>query len=332
MPHFDIAGQIPEVAREFQLACPDMVQTNPHGLIHKTFEVNIQGQNFIFQRIHPVFGEAELFNMAVAAAHLRRYGVPAPQVWRTKEEIPFCRYGDAYWRVMEKLPGEIYQTVRSPGQIQALGEMLGRFQMVMATMPGQLRSGQRKLHDTPAIITRARQVFQRYQSDSKYAPVQALIFELISAITPLLLPENSPQGIVHGDPKITNFLFTGETEISGVLDLDMVSYNSGLVDIGDALRSWCGQREDDPNNTFNLNSATAAVGGFNMAVDHDRRITTKSALRAAKLITLELALRFLVDYFEESYFRWDPNRYQSAWEHHLARTKSMAHLAASIPI
>jgi hypothetical protein len=38
-------------------------------------------------------------------------------------------------------------------------------------------------------------------------------------------------------------------------------------------------------------------------------------------ITLELAARFLADYFNDNYFGWDPKRYKSRRAHNLARAR-----------
>ena len=208
--------------------------------------------------------------------------------------------------------------------------MLGRFHRVMAAFRGKLRRGGRRLHDTTAIVAGAREVFRRHAGTPRFAAVADLVGALPRRIASLYLPPGLPRQIVHGDPKISNFLFEGE-RVSGVLDLDAVSEHTLLVDIGDALRSWCGAAEEEERNRFDARIARAALRGWLAAVPPLSEEERRAVPRAVRLITLELAIRFLRDYFEESYFAWDRERYGSAAEHHLVRARSMLHLADTIP-
>ena len=90
--------------------------------------------------------------------------------------------------------------------------------------------------------------------------------------------------------------------------------NSELVDLGDALRSWCQTKE----NKFNSQIYFKALEGYNIEnkISYDESIVMSSV----GLITLELAIRFLTDYFEESYFQWDNKKYSSSAEHNYTRT------------
>jgi hypothetical protein len=42
-------------------------------------------------------------------------------------------------------------------------------------------------------------------------------------------------------------------------------------------------------------------------------------------MTLELGMRFLLDWFEDCYWNWDPQRYPSRKAHHLARCQWQIH-------
>jgi len=104
--------------------------------------------------------------------------------------------------------------------------------------------------------------------------------------------------------------------------LDTCSRSSILVELGDAFRSWCGNEEDDPKNRFCLRKFRSAWSGYKKGSDGFLTAREKSLIpKCIGTITLELACRFLTDYFEDSYFGWDSKRYKSRKEHNLARCR-----------
>ena len=54
---------------------------------------------------------------------------------------------------------------------------------------------------------------------------------------------------MHGDPKISNVMFSGETAV-GMIDLDTCNRHTLLVDLGDAIRSWCRDGYEDEVRSF----------------------------------------------------------------------------------
>jgi hypothetical protein len=103
------------------------------------------------------------------------------------------------------------------------------------------------------------------------------------------------------------------------------------LELGDAFRSWCGSAEDAAENTFDVKKFEAAVNGYrtgskNMLLPEEEALL----LRATKLKCLELASRFLVDYFEDNYFGWNEKKYSSRKEHNLARAKGQVTLFKSL--
>lgn len=105
-----------------------------------------------------------------------------------------------------------------------------------------------------------------------------------------------------------------------MIDFDTLQSLSPLYELGDAVRSWCGGDEDDPQNTFNKGIYEALIKGYRetsgklLSEQEFKRIP-----QASHLVMLGLATRFLIDYVEDNYFGWDEQRYQSRKEHNLAR-------------
>jgi len=92
--------------------------------------------------------------------------------------------------------------------------------------------------------------------------------------------------------------------------------------MGDAFRSWCGQEEDRADNTFNMEWFQAGWEGYiSAARKFIQPAEREHIVQGVLLITLELAARFLKDYFDDSYFGWDEKRYATRREQNLARAK-----------
>jgi thiamine kinase-like enzyme len=129
--------------------------------------------------------------------------------------------------------------------------------------------------------------------------------------------------LIHGDPKFDNFLFKGDKAIA-IVDFDTIMLGSRLVDIGDGLRSWC--RRDIKR--FDIEACREIIVAYNSNVSD--KISLREALNSTALITLELAVRFLIDCFEESYFEWDKSKYRNAREHNKIRAIQMIDYYKSI--
>jgi hypothetical protein len=95
-----------------------------------------------------------------------------------------------------------------------------------------------------------------------------------------------------------------------------------MTELGDAFRSWCGRAEDDPHNGIDLEFFAAAWKSYlGAAGDFITEKEVHSVYEGICLISLELAARFLTDYFEDTYFGWDANRYPNRQAHNLARCR-----------
>lgn len=291
------------------------------GLVHKTFEVQTPMGKYILQNLHPVLASKAIGrDFLFVTRFLTQEGFPTPQAILSKKGDVVVKIGKESWRMQTKLTGKTIHVLKDLKMARQCGEIYARFHQVMNRFPYKFTST-KILHETEKVY----ESFLKSVKKANSADV-AVVQEEIDFITLMLpkhfLPTNVPMRVIHGDPKISNILFNAKGEAKAIIDLDTCNRRPLLVELGDAFRSWCGGDEDDIDNTFNLSVFRSAWGGYMKGVDG---MMTKTELKyvpkAIGTITLELAARFMADYFDDNYFGWDSYRYESRKEHNLARVR-----------
>lgn len=293
------------------------------GLMHRTFFVTAPAGAFVLQRLHHLLATPEILaDYQAVTAHLAAKGLAGPRLVPTREGQPVAVDGEGrWWRLTTRVPGHTRDKVRGPVDAEAGARMLGRFHVAMADIPWQFRSAH-PLHDTAAHLARLQAALAVHDA----AAIQPEVDEILRELPGLVLPPDLPRQVVHGDPKISNVMFEGD-EAVGLIDLDTCNRHSVLVDLGDAVRSWCRDGYEDELQRFHLDRFEAIVRGY--AAEGLPLTADECALLAGagRLITLELAARFARDALEDHYFAWDATRYPDRRTHNRARMRSMLYLA-----
>lgn len=295
------------------------------GLIHATYYVQAAGQEYVLQLLHPKLADPSLTADYLAITdHLARKGLVSQRVIRTVSSTLNLQDDDSSdrrWRLLTFVPGKILETVRTPAQARAAGAAVGSWHAALKDFKYQFKSALAfHPYDTPKFLRDFKRVLRDYAKSELLRPVRADAEYILKKMPRIMLPAGLPKRVVHGDLKITNFVFDERgREVRAIIDLDTGARFSPLLELGDAMRSWCGRREDDPKNKFNLAVYRAAVAGY-LATGPELSAREQKLLPQAVLqIILGQALRFLKDYFEDNYFGWDTKKYSSRRAANLAR-------------
>jgi len=309
--------------------CSDL-QIIQMGLIHRTFRVETTEGTYCLQALHPKLATDEIMtDYQAVLTHLAAKNFPAPRLVPTTEEKPFFQSEDGVrWRMTTWLDGETFHTTDDLEQIRSAAEMLGHFHQTMADFQGPFYT-KHPLHQTALHFEKMEQASQAFADDPCYAEVAELIEEVRGTLPYLFLPE-LPKRVVHGDPKFSNILFGSDGKAAAMIDLDTCNHHSILVDLGDAIRSWCRVGGEDQERPFSIERFTALIEGYTRKAPQLTRDEILRLPAAGRLITLELTARFLTDYLEDEYFGWDKENYPSRRAHNLARAKGMLFLAQSM--
>lgn len=131
-----------------------------------------------------------------------------------------------------------------------------------------------------------------------------------------------PARVAHNDAKLMNVLFNKNNEVLCLIDLDTVLYGSVLYDYGDAIRSYTNSGDEDDINPGNVQMNIDYFKAFTKGYLEKAKpflipAETEGLAFAARYITFEQLLRFLMDYL-------DGNQYYkiSYPEHNLVRARA----------
>ena len=155
--------------------------------------------------------------------------------------------------------------------------------------------------------------------------------EECSVLVNLLEDNKIPYRVTHNDTKVNNVLMDSVTkEPVAVIDLDTVMKGSGLYDYGDGVRSVASNALEDETNLdnvyINMDMFKAYTDGYlsEMAPYLNEEEILNMA-NSIKIITLELAIRFLDDYLSgDTYFK------TNYVDHNLYRCKNQLKLVNDI--
>lgn len=300
------------------------------GLINATFRVCLGGAPFaVVQRLHPVFGPRVNEDLDAVTTHLAAKGEPTPRLIRTHGGERWVTVDDGTWRALTWVEGTTVHRVPDPAWAEAGGELVGRFHRAVADLSHDYAFARAGVHDTAAHLAKLA-ARARGPGDAAWIELAAEILD--AARTLPALPE-TPHRHCHGDLKISNLLFH-EHPLSGhcLLDLDTLGLGTIAFELGDAMRSWCNPRGEDAGSvTFDLAIFSAAIRGVRSAAGElVSEAEWRSIVTGLETVCFELAARFCVDVFADSYFGWDPSRFSSRREHNLVRARGQLALGAAV--
>lgn len=298
------------------------------GNVNDTFLLTLAtGEERILQRVNPaVFPEPLLVmrNLRLVSEHLRMASARQEADVHPFQPVLLCggRAGDVYlaedgapWRLLHRISGgHTRQSVNSAKQARELGRGLGLFHRLLSTLdPTGLADPLPGFHVTPAYLASYDLVCARPGNSLRPDnPFCRQFIEQRRATTRLLEDgrERLAAGVIHGDPKVANFLFDEEGEqVISLIDLDTVKPGLLLHDLGDALRSCCNTAGETPvapdDALFEPGLFTAWLEGY--CAEARMLLSDEDLSRlvdAVALIAFELGLRFYTDYLEgDRYFK-----------------------------
>ena len=334
-----------EILRGFRLDA-EPVSCEPYGCghINTTYlAVTASGRRYILQKInHHTFRDvAGLMENITSVTEFLRTKTDDPRsvltLVKTADGASYLHAQEGYWRVYDFVEDTIcLQQPETDEDFYQSAVGFGTFQQLLAEFPAEkLHETIPNFHNTP---DRYRAFLETLERDPmrRAAQVQPEIeFALarqseMAALQTALKAGELPLRVTHNDTKLNNVLFDRRTRKAlCVLDLDTVMPGSSLYDYGDSIRFGAATAAEDEKDLakmgINLHLFQVYTAGYLAACKSLTPKELELLPLGAKIITLELAVRFLTDYLDgDRYFR------VAYPEHNLVRARAQMKLVADM--
>jgi Putative homoserine kinase type II (protein kinase fold) len=338
------------IARQFVLpVSPLAVTPLGEGFINDTYLVSTTTDlRYILQRKNRnIFKNvpAMMSNIEKVTAHIRRKALAWGQdpqrstlfLYQTPEgKSYYVDEAGEFWACFLYIDNtQCYSQANAPSLARAGGVGIGQFQCQLADFDQTLEDILPGFHDIrfryaqwDATLTEDR--VGRCKGLAREIDWIAQRRQEMLTFKELVENKTIPLRVSHNDTKISNILFDSQGEVVCVIDLDTVLQSTVLYDFGDAIRSYTNTAAEDEAQVEKVGMHPeffqAYTQGY-LSQTHsflnDQEI--KWLAFAAKYITYEQVLRFLMDYIDGD--RYYTIRYP---EHNLVRARAQYALLQSM--
>lgn len=288
------------------------------GIIHKTWRIETDSGIFVLQKVNPIYTPAVMDDLQSVFSHLKNLGQRVAEVVKTKSGDLYVADEVGFWRLSPFIDGATHEEITSTQTAHEAAKLLGSVHLSLSDFEYEFTHIRGIKNNIPAL-------FDAYKKSVEKNTNQEIaeMIPFVDKMVELCLPVHLRKTVNHGDPKISNFIFNRDAPSALVMvDFDDCGKNYNvLYELGSMLRSFSWDQKDTEE-PFNLDYFEAALVGYcegskDFLLDEEWDLIP----RALKLNLLQLVSRFIRDYFEDSYFEWDPAKYSSRKEHNLARAK-----------
>lgn len=321
------------------------------GNINRTYEVSFAAPDggcdkYTFQRINTyVFKNPEdvMYNILNVTEHIKKklleeYGSYERRVlsFLTADDgRPYLYTNDRdFWRVYRFVDNaKAYDIIEKPVHFYEAGRAFGEFQGWLSDFPVDiLVETIPHFHNTIRRMEDFRRAVQEDRAGRCGEAEAEIAFILgreaeAGTVVEWLAAGKIPYRVTHNDTKINNILFDAATDKAlCVIDLDTVMPGTSVYDFGDAVRSGASTAREDEEDLSKVHFDLAMFEQFTKGfLEETKGLLTPEEIRllplGAKIITLELASRFLADYLDgDVYFK------TSRPDHNLVRARNQIRL------
>lgn len=276
--------------------------------------VSVSGEQYVLQRLNPfVFPDPGLVqgNLCTVTRHLQARLNQTDADFTVLQVLSngdgahsYIDHDGAWWRLLSYIDdAQSLNTISTADQAREIGRTLGLFHQLTSSLPpSSLADPLPGFHNTPLYLELYDALLPTAQG---CAPdCRDFIDERRQDVS--LLENARKQGtvrqqVIHGDPKVANFLFSRDLRrVISLIDLDTVKPGLLLHDIGDCLRSCCnplGEEVQASDVVFDQDMFAAMLAGYfengsELLTVIDKRLIVGSV----RLISFELGLRFYSDH------------------------------------
>lgn len=334
------------------------LKKNNSGNINKTYVATFKKKNglqkkYLIQKINTkVFTEPYklMKNIEGVTTYLKKQMIKVGdnthrvlEVIKTKDGKSLCYITNAsdtreYYRIYEYIDNSIsYDQSVDKDIVFNTGKAFGNFQKLLRGYPmNKLEETIKDFHNTPERYKKLMDDI-KFDSEGRVTEVsKEIVFilmreDICSLIMDDLKEGEIPLRVTHNDTKVNNVMMNKDTgDFLAVIDLDTVMPGSMLFDYGDGIRSTSSTSSEDETDlskvSINLKLFEAYTDGYLSEMAPYLKYEEVSLMaESVRIITLELAIRFLNDYINgDTYFKIDYDT------HNLDRARNQIELVKDI--
>ena len=327
------------------------------GLINKTYIVdhlhNGIKSKFVLQRLSDIFDSHEVinFNHKLITDHInnkiknnnfningKRWKIPSLIRCESNKLFAFS-FESEFWRGIQYIDDTFNVDFLKDEQMAfQTGVGLAKFHLICSDLDSsKLETNIKDFHNTRYYIDKYIITLNEYSFSKLGYEINDRVQHLVKSLSChirfvdfLLLSINKSyiaHNVIHGDPKLSNFLFDIKCKhVVSLIDLDTVYSGYLLTDIADCIRSVCNLAGEEPafkeNVRFDSNSCLLFLKGyFSISkINNSFRFIPEFIY----LIIFELTIRFLTDFLKSN--RYFHANYQT---HNLFRAEVQYQLLSS---
>lgn len=314
------------------------------GHINSTFQIKTDAEKtYILQRINQyVFTDpkAVMENVGAVTEYLRkRVDDPSETLHFLRSDTDTFYYIDEqgeFWRCYEFADGLCLEAPESERDFYESAIAFGRFQELLKDFPAEtLHESIPLFHNTVNRYRLFKEALKKNASGRADTVAAEIAFILereqeAGTICALLDSGELPLRVTHNDTKLNNVLLDRKTRKAlCVLDLDTVMPGSSLYDYGDSIRFGAATAAEDEPKTekmgIDLNLFRVYTAGYLTACPGLTEKEKELMPLGAKIMTLEVGVRFLTDYLDGDLY------FKTAYpEHNLVRARTQLKLVADM--
>ncbi len=314
----DTTDPIPTEVMEAYEILPHRIRPLGGGIVNLTYLASTPDTKLVLQRLDPDTPAESFQDFDAYTDHLIKEGWEAPEINPTSSgQSYFTDSNKNIWRSMTYIECDEGRPVLSCDEsLRNIGRLLANWHISMSSLEYSPKYQIPNFHDTDYHIGELASIQEELPIDEG----KSLAEEIVLAREHLDDMPHSSEQLIHGDPKIANILFRKKLPFT-FIDFDTVMRGTTWLDIGDVLRSIIKVEACTSNEAQNAIRYTAAAYHETTSPEDNIDDFTDKARAATKLISLELASRYLVDIVKATNFTWDYNQFPDRASNHLDRAR-----------
>lgn len=275
------------------------------GSVNNTYHIKTQHENYVMQKMNSfVFGNG-ISNIAKNySAFVEVYqnspdskcGIPLWKKTVSGDYFYQSGVGD-WWRVYPYLNGVSLDELPQEKSVFLFAQSVAKMHRLLKYYKGKPKCAINHYHDIDYYI----QYYSHLESN-----VQQRDEDCESILNNYLgfIQKNCkihPSSVIHGDTKITNFIYDKREDTVSYLDLDTFCYSSIVIDIADSVRSIANPAGDIPQEASNVDyDKKICIDFLRYYIEQQPGLLTSEDKKRIPFIILrmpfELGLRFYCDY------------------------------------